>query len=474
MALISPLLRGSALYACLLLLPFFNQALAQEAEQVYASYCAGCHGASLQGTSEAVPLIKRTWKHGRGKSYLIRNITYGIAGTLMPGWKAALTPEQIEALADFIVDAQRRPISQPPPVPRKVRTRDYALRVEKIVDQGLDSPWAIAFIDEKNALVTERKGQLRVLKDGVLVDEPVKGLPLPLQTRIGGLMDVALDPDYATNGWVYLSMSHTTTSPQDANAPGMTKIIRGRIDQHTWVDQETVFEVPDSLHVAKGHRWGAPLLFDREGYLYFTIGDLAEGEASQNLQKAHGKTYRVFPDGSIPPDNPFVDQPEAIAGIFTLGNRNTQGLAQHPETGVLWSTDHGPMGGDELNILLGGRNYGWPVVTYGIDYDGTMISAHTQKEGMEEPVTYWSPSIAAGAAVFVEGPLFSNWKNDLLVGALAFEEIRRITIEGEQVTDQEVMFKGYGRVRNIELSPDGSIYVVLNRPDMIVRLTPDE
>ena len=445
---------------------------AQDASTVYASYCAGCHGASLQGGT-ATPLVKRTWKYGRGKGHLIRNITYGIEGTEMISWKAVLTSDQIEALAGFIEEAQTTPLSAIPPIPRKVRTKDYVVSIEKIVDEGLASPWSIAFIDEANALITERSGGVRVLTNHILDPEPVAGIPKPMQTRIGGLMSIVLDPQYDENGWIYLSMSHSSEGPDNPEAPGMTRIIRGRIVNHTWIDQETIFQVDDSLQVANGHRWGGALLFDQEGYLHFTIGDLAEGDASQDLTKVHGKTLRILPNGDIPDDNPFMGDPGAMASIYTIGNRNTQGLAQHPVTGKLWSTDHGPMGGDELNILKKGANYGWPLVTYGIDYSGETVSEKTHMEGMEQPITHWTPSIATSDIEFVTGGLFSQWKDDLLVGALAYEEVRRLEINDEEVTEQEVILKGYGRIRDIEISPDGSIYVILNQPDMLIRLTPE-
>ena len=445
---------------------------AQDARTLYASYCAGCHGASLRGNS-ATPLIKRTWTYGRGKGQIIRNITYGIAGTEMVSWKGVLSSEQIESLATFIGQAQTTPLTKVPPIPSKIQTDAYILKVEKVVESGLTDPWGIAFIDTHTALITERGGGLRVFTKEGLTSKPVANTPTPMQTRIGGLMGIALDPSYSSNGWVYLSMSHTSGDPHYPNAPGMTRIIRGRVEDHTWVDQETVFQVPDSLQVANGHRWGGPLLFDGEGYLYFTIGDLAEGAASQDVQKAHGKTFRINPDGTSPLDNPFLYRKGALPEIFTIGNRNTQGLAVHPETGEIWSTDHGPMGGDEINVLRKGANYGWPIITYGIDYSGAIVSHKTHQEGMESPITYWTPSIAVSEIEFIESPLFPEWQNHLLVGALAYEEVRRVELAGDSVLTQEIILKGYGRVRDIEINPDGSIYVLLNSPDMLVRLTPE-
>jgi glucose/arabinose dehydrogenase len=284
-------------------------------------------------------------------------------------------------------------------------------------------------------------------------------------------MDIALDPKYQQNGWVYLSYSQTNRNIQDRDAPGMTRIIRGKIKDHEWTDEQTLFEVPDSLFVVRGDRWGCRFLFDKSGYLYFTIGDMGKAMASQDLSRPTGKVYRINPDGSIPKDNPFVNAPGALPAIFTIGNRNVQGIAQHPVTGAIWATDHGPRGGDELNILKKGANYGWPLITYGIDYSGKTVSEKTEQDSMEQPIAQWTPSIAVCPAEFMTSPLFDKWKNNLMVGALAYEELRRLVIVNNKVIKQELILKGYGRVRDIKTSPDGSLYVLLNKPDMVLRLT---
>lgn len=446
--------------------------LAQNGEQLYRTYCAGCHGAQLQGQS-AEPLIKETWTYGRGKNQLVRNITYGIANTEMAAWGTVLEAVEIETLADFIITAQEVPLMRIAELPAYIDTEHYRLHIEKVVDTGLDAPWALTFIGPRRALITERKGAVSLLEGGQLDPNPIANTPFPMQTRIGGLMGITADPDYDTNGWIYLALSHTTGDPRNTASPGMTRIVRGRIENHTWVDEQTLFQVADSLQVANGHRWGGQLLFDKEGYLYFTIGDLAEGEAAQDIRKAHGKTLRIHADGTIPADNPYVNEPGAIEAIFTIGNRNTQGLAQHPVTGDIWSTDHGPMGGDEVNILRKGSNYGWPLVTYGLDYNGAIVSEQTEAPGLIPPVAQWTPSIAASPASFVDSPLFPAWENNLLVGALAYEELRRLSIEGEHIINQEIILKGYGRVRYVTQGPDGAIYVILNQPDMLIRIIPE-
>jgi glucose/arabinose dehydrogenase len=287
-------------------------------------------------------------------------------------------------------------------------------------------------------------------------------------------MDIALDPDYKKNGWIYLAYSHTKDDPANKEARGMTKIVRGKIRDHDWINEQTLFEVPDSLKISGGNRWGCRFLFDEKGFLYFTIGDMARAVDSQNPGKPSGKIFRIHADGSIPKDNPFVGRAGALQAVYTLGNRNVQGLAVHPLTGDIWATEHGPMGGDELNILKKGANYGWPLVTYGVDYSGEIVSKETEGKGFESPVTQWTPSIGICPAEFVAGESFPKWKDNLLVGALAFEEIRRLVISDNKVTSQEMIMKGLGRVRDLKIGPDGRLYVVLNNPDVILRLTPEK
>ena len=285
-------------------------------------------------------------------------------------------------------------------------------------------------------------------------------------------MDVALDPNHKKNGWVYLAHGHAIDHPDSAQARAMTRIIRGKIEGHEWKDNEVIFQVPqDRYHSLEGGRWGGRLLLG-DTYLYFSIGDMGRGDASQDPTKPNGKTYRIHHDGSIPEDNPFLGFERAIEAVYSLGNRNVQGFSFHPETGDIWMTEHGPMGGDELNILKNGNNYGWPVITYGKDYSGEIVSTLTRKEGMEQPVTQWTPSIAVCAAEFNTSPLFPKWKNNLFVGALAYQELRRLVIEDDQVVHQEVLLKGFGRVRDQKIGPDGALYVVLNLPGSIVKITP--
>lgn len=466
------ILRTSSLLLALLFTFISSDLSAQDALITYKTYCAGCHGAQLEGGS-AGTLIKTDWGYGRGKGALRKNIKFGIPGTDMVAWGKILKDEEINSLVDFMVKAQTTPIETPRPIPANITTKDYILKVEQLDTDGLKTPWGIEFADPNRALITERGGSIRWLINDKLDLVPIQRLPpTHTQSSTGGYMDLALDPNYKENGWVYLAFSYTNGDIMSRDALALTKIVRGRIEDHQWIDQETVFEVADSLMVVRGNRWGGRLLFDRDGFLYFTIGDMAKAMDSQDLSRATGKVFRIHPDGTIPKDNPFISEPNALTAIYTIGNRNTQGLAQHPETGELWSTDHGPMGGDELNILRKGANYGWPVITYGVDYSGDIVSEKTHQVGMEQPIFQWTPSIGICPAEFITGPLFEKWKNSLMVGSLAYEELYRLVIQGNEVAERELLMKGVGRVRDIKTGPDGALYVLLNNPDKVLRITP--
>lgn len=363
------------------------------------------------------------------------------------------------------VSAQQNEKGQTPDQP----TADYTLAAEVFVE-GVRGPWSIAFIDPSRALITEKSGPVRMVVDGTLQSEPVRGTPAVNSGGQGGMMDVAIHPDYAANGWIYLSYSH---SPDDATkGPAMTRIVRGKIRDNTWVDQEVVWEAKGDHYRNGPVHFGCRIVFDKAGHLYFAIGDRGAQTMAQDVTVPNGKVHRINLDGSIPADNPFVKQNDAYASIFSYGNRNPQGLAIDPKTDKLWATEHGPMGGDELNLIEAGKNYGWPVITYGKNYNGTPVSNVTEKEGMEQPAVQWTPSPAMCGLDFVTSPIFPKWNNNLLAGALRSQEVKRLVLENDKVAKEEVIVSNLGRVRDVVVGPDGAIYVVLNGPDRIVRLTP--
>ncbi len=441
-----------------------------DAPALYRQHCGGCHGQGLQG-GLAEPLVKSHWRYGRDGFSMESNIRHGIPGTDMPGYLGELTDEEMSALVRFIYSRQSGEIWIAQPLPPTVTTEHYTLKVETLATEELQNPWAIELIGPDAGLISESAGHLLWLRDGKVDSRKITGLPpVDLATSTGGLMDVALDPAYADNGWVYLAISHSE-DPSDRYARGLTQILRGRVVGHEWRDTEYLFRLGPEHHLPDSKHWGGRLLFDREGDLYFSIGDMSAPERSQDPGMPSGKVFRIHPDGSIPDDNPFVGVEGALGATFTLGNRNVQGMAQHPVTGEIWASEHGPRGGDELNVLRKGHNYGWPVVTFGVHYGGSTISDQTHAEGIEPPVTHWTPSPAVGPIEFVKSPSFEAWRGDLLVGSLAFEELRRLEIEDGEVTHQELLFQGHGRIRDIKTGPDGAIYLLLNNPGALVRLT---
>jgi glucose/arabinose dehydrogenase len=352
--------------------------------------------------------------------------------------------------------------------PQLEKTEDYQLRVETLA--LLDGePWSIAFIDADHALVTEKGGRLRTMVKGKIQPESVRDTPAVDSRGQGGLLGIAVDPNYAKEPWVYLSYSY---SPNNDGA-AMTRIVRGKIQNNSWTDQQVLWEAKPEHYRKAGVHFGCRIVFDKKGHLYFAMGDRGSQNQAQDPTLPNGKHFRINRDGSIPKDNPFLSNPQAYPAIYSIGNRNPQGLAIHPVTDQLWSTEHGPRGGDELNLIQAGKNYGWPVITYGINYSGTKITDITEKEGMEQPVKYWVPSPAFCGLTFVTAPLFPKWQNNLLAGCLAGQHIKRLTLKDNKVVGEERIFANKGRIRDVQTGPDGAIYVLVNGPNQVLRLTPN-
>jgi aldose sugar dehydrogenase len=444
----------------------------REVTKLYADKCASCHGADMSGDS-ASSLADSTWRYGGDDASITRSICDGHPDAGMPAMRQALNKAEIRALVIYIHERgaafERAHTKYNAPTPGTiVYSEKQSFKLESVIETGLNEPWAIAFLPDGRMLVTERSGRLRIIEGGRLLPQPVQGMPAVYGGE-GGLLDVILHPNYShrDNDWIYLS--YGDKSPDGL---GMTAVIRGRLRNGAFVDQQQIFKADFSLYRVGGQRFGSRLLFDSKGHLFFSVGDRAHPGDEQDLSHPNGKVYRVYDDGRIPKDDPFVNRPGALPGIWTYGHRNPQGLAFSPVTGELWEAEHGPRGGDELNVLQRGHNYGWPVITYGMNYDGTPITDHTAQPGMDQPITYWVPSIATSPITFYNGNRFPQWKNNLFLGSLAAQELRRLVINGHVVTHQEVLFKGIGRVRDVVNGPDGYLYVVLNQPDRIERLVP--
>jgi glucose/arabinose dehydrogenase len=354
-----------------------------------------------------------------------------------------------------------------PAAAQVVKTDEESFRVVTVVER-LEHPWGLAFLPDGRMLVTERAGRLRIVgRDGKVASQPVAGLPKIEEYGQGGLLDVALHPRFAENALVYLSFA-------DRGDGGYgTAVLRGRLVGESLQGVEVIYrQQPKSRG---GRHFGSRLVFDQAGFLYVTQGDRGEQDRAQHLDDLAGKVLRVHDDGRIPKDNPFVGRAGARPEIFTLGNRNVQGAALHPVTGELWSHEHGPQGGDEVNVLRAGVNYGWPVITYGANYGtGTKIGEGTAKPGMAQPLHYWVPSIAPSGMAFYTGDRFTRWKGDLFVGALRDQMLVRLRLDGEKVVKEERMLQGTpGRIRDVRQGPDGLLYLLVDSSNgAIVRLEP--
>jgi glucose/arabinose dehydrogenase len=355
----------------------------------------------------------------------------------------------------------------PPAVAQTIKTQEHAFRVVKVIE-GLEHPWGLAFLPDGRMLITERPGRLRVVsRDGKLDPQAISGLPPIAVHGQGGLMDVALHPRFAENNLVYLSYA-----ARGEGGVG-TEVARGRLAGSRLDDVSVVFR--QQPKGSSGNHFGSRLVFDREGLLYITLGDRGERERAQKPDDHAGSVIRLHDDGRVPQDNPFVGKPGWKPEKFTLGNRNIQGAALHPRSGLLWTHEHGPQGGDEINVIRAGINYGWPVITYGVNYGfGTKIGEGTHKPGMAQPLHYWVPSIAPSGMAFYDGDRFPRWRGDLFVGALRDQMLVRLRLDGEKVIAEERMLKNtVGRIRDVRSGPDGLIYLLTDESrGVLARLEP--
>lgn len=338
-----------------------------------------------------------------------------------------------------------------------------------VTSEEMRNPWGMAFLPNGDILVTDRGGALHLVHDGELHPDPIAGVPDVRAKGQGGLLDIEVHPQYEENGWIYMTYS----KPFNDGGEGTTALARARLKDHALVDLEVLFEAQPA--VKQAHHYGSKIAFDRKGYVYFTMGDRGGREVAQSLSNHRGKVFRLHDDGRVPETNPFVSIEGALPEIYSYGHRNPQGLAVHPETDEIWETEHGPRGGDELNHIRAGRNYGWPTITYGINYNGTIITEETEREGLEQPVMYWLPSIAPCGLTFVSSDRYPKWKGDLLAGSLAFRFVDRLDLIDGRVVHREKLLDGIGRVRDIQEGTDGYIYVAVEgNPGMIVRIVPAE
>jgi glucose/arabinose dehydrogenase len=397
---------------------------------------------------------------------------FSLDGSL--GVRAYQTPPAPPAQQPATPPLQRGPAGPPKPETitepdgHLVKSELQNLKIE-VVARNLETPWGVAFLPDGRLLVTERPGRLRIVDKGKVSE--VSGIPKVEQVQDGGLFDVEVHPQYARNGWIYLSYAEpgpnntslterTAAGATPANT-GMTAVIRGKINKNNeWVEQQFIFHAAPEFYTATHIHYGSRFIFDKQGHLFFSLGEHGKPDDAQDLSKPTGKVHRVNDDGTVPNDNPFVGRAGAVPSIWTYGHRNPQGFSFDPVTGKLWETEHGPNGGDELNLLQPGHNYGWAVVSNGTQNGITK----TEQEGMDSPVVFWTPTMAPGGIAFYSGSRYPKWKNQLFVTGLGGQVLRRLVIDKDKVTHQEVVFDNLGRVRDIIIGPDGYFYVATALP----------
>lgn len=437
-------------------------------EQIFDELCSSCHGASAQ------TFVDRRWKHGNSRAELITTITNGWPDSGMPSFAKALKKKEIEAMADYILQnianmGKFDVTKVTHPRPGETFTSDGMKYQIEIIASSLTSVWGIAFLPDGGMLVTDRNGKMYRRSAAGDMQEITSGVPEVVAEGQGGLLDVELHPQFAQNNLVYLSYS--IGKKEGDKVLTSTAITRARLEGTSLVDPKVIFEAQP--YFATRHHYGSRMEFGKDGLLYFSVGDRGmHFKTSQQLDAGGGKIHRIKDDGSIPADNPFAGQGGKVASIYSYGHRNPQGLCMDPATGQIWEHEHGPRGGDELNLIKKSADYGWPSISYGINYDGTIMTPKTAEKGMEQPIHQWTPSIGPSGMTFVEGNRYPAWKGNILMGSLRFQYLSRVVLKDGKFQKEEILLQKIGRVRTVEMSPDGHVYVGTETPGFIYKLVP--
>lgn len=425
----------------------------------YQVYCAGCHGAQMED------FAARKWIYGNAIEDIAKGIKQGYPNEGMPGFADAFSDDEVQELANYLLEGSKNPkaIKVKKASGNIFKSDALTFRLDTVAT-GLDVPWGMAFLPDGSLLVTEREGKLYKIRHRRNTE--ITGVPEVVAQGQGGLLDIALHPDFKQNQLVYLSYS----KPKGREAT--TAVMRAKLDGNRLTGQEVIFEALP--YTSTRHHYGSRLVFGKNNRLFISVGERGnEDENPQSRDNDLGKVHRINDDGSIPADNPFKDKSGKVTSLYTYGNRNPQGMALHPETGELWETEHGPRGGDEINIIKPGKNYGWPLTTYGIDYSGAKITDKVTAPGIEPPIHHWTPSIGPSGMAFVTGDRYKPWKGAVLSGALPLEYLNLSYLKGSKVTKEEKLLEKIGRVRDVRMAPDGYIYVAVEDDEgSIFRLVP--
>ncbi len=329
---------------------------------------------------------------------------------------------------------------------------------------GFKNPWGLTFLSDGRMLVTERAGEILVFQNDQFSGIRLKGVPKVFNEGQGGLLDITAHPDYAKNGWIYISYS----KPVEGGAT--TAVMRFKLNGNEMVSQEEIFTAKP--YIKANFHFGSRIIFDKNNMLFVSVGERGTQPKVQQLDNDHGKIHRLYDDGRIPKDNPFAGQKYANKSIYTYGHRNPQGMVYDAANDRIWAVEHGPKGGDELNLIKAGKNYGWPIASYGINYNGTILTPNKQLPGITDPVRYWVPSMAPCGMTLVTSDRYPSWKGDLLVGALSFTYIARVQLNGTTFKNEEKLLEKVGRVRDVEQSPDGYIYAITEGPGRLLKILP--
>lgn len=472
----------------------------------YRESCAVCHGANLEGAAQGVPLAGRALTHGDSMDALVKSIAEGFPQGRMPGFAATMDAVQIRRLATFIAEKRANlsyadfRIAAPPAVPEgTIHSELHGFRVETFATGIAPLPYAIAPLPDGSLLLTEKTRGLRIVSPDGQLSAPVRGTPqafddgfqvpgVLLVYGLGYLLDVAPHPDYARNGWIYLSYTERCSDCNEASRSSkrpvsMVKLVRGRIRNGEWVDQQTVWSTPlENYTGMPDMAAGGRIAFDGKGHVFLTIGIKGGSEYAgvQDLKLPYGKILRLNDDGSIPADNPLASSSGALPEIWTYGHRSPEGLEFDRRTGRLWGTEMGQRGGDELNLVQPGRNYGWPLTSRGLRYEGIPVDYGKELgisfdlKDIVQPVVDLTPAPAVSSFVAYDGKAFRKWRGDLLVGSLKATELYRMVLKGDRVVHRETLLGGLGRIRDIAVGQDGVVYLLLEHQSgsRIVRLVP--
>jgi glucose/arabinose dehydrogenase len=461
----------------------------------WGNSCAGCHGTNLEGTPKGRSLFRAEFLADRTDNELVHSILTGFPAGGMPAFKGRISEALAHQLVYYMrIQSGRLAPRPPPPDPNglAVKHQNGSFRLE-VLAAGLDVPWGIAFLpDAKTAIVTERGGKVRFLDVTTnTLSEPIRNTPKVFVRQDAGMLDVALHPDYARNGWVYLGYvdvrpgvtpapnSHVAPNPAP---PTMTVIVRGKVKDGEWTQNQEIFRAPGELYTQPNDHYGIRFLFDRQNRLYWSLGDRHFLHDAQDLSNPIGKIHRVLDDGRPAPGNPFFNTPGAMKSIWSYGHRNPQGLAWSPLDGRLWETEHGPTGGDEINVIRRGANYGWGKIARGLEPGVNAVAM----DGMEQPKAFFNPAIGPGGITFYTGNRYSGWKNSLFITGMTGQKLFRLVVKGDQIISRELLLDRAGRVRDVKQGPDGLLYILLQNPTgnspasgitngnagMVVRLVP--